>query len=106
MNRPFTRRQFLKRTTLGALAFPWLAGHGRAASPNEKLDIGVIGVANQGNYDLTNVASQNIVALCDVDDKHLAAAGEKFPQAKTCNDFRRLLDHPGLDAIVVAIPDH
>jgi predicted dehydrogenase len=108
MSSALTRRQFLKRATLAGLAVPLVAPHlnPRAAAANEKLDIGVIGVANQGNYDLTNVASQNIVALCDVDDKFLAAAAQKFPAAQTYNDFRRLLDQKGIDAIVVAIPDH
>jgi predicted dehydrogenase len=63
-------------------------------------------VANQGNYNLIHVASQNIVALCDVDDNYLAAAAKKFPEAKTYNDFRRLLDQKGIDAVVVATPDH
>ena len=108
MNQLITRRQFLQRTTLAGLSAPFIASQfsARAASANDKLDIGVIGVANQGNYDLTNVASQNIVALCDVDDKYLGAAAQKFPKAKTYNDFRRLLDQKGIDAVVVAIPDH
>lgn len=78
----------------------------RKLSANEKLNIGVIGVANQGNYDLTNVATENIVALCDVDDTYLAGARQKFPAAKTYNDFRRLLDRRDLDAVVIATPDH
>ncbi|MHC1766218.1 MAG: Gfo/Idh/MocA family protein [Verrucomicrobiia bacterium] len=102
-----SRRQFLRRTTVAGLA-PFLASGfaARGASPNEKLNIGVIGVANQGNYDLTNVAHENIVALCDIDDNHLRGASEKFPQAKTYNDFRRMLDQKGIDAVVVATPDH
>src|SRR5262249_6088481 len=93
---------------VAGLAAPFLAfGFAtRGASPNEKLDIGVIGVANQGNYDLTNVAHENIVALCDIDDNYLKAASEKFPPAKTYNDFRRMLDQKGIEAFVVAIRDH
>jgi predicted dehydrogenase len=41
-----------------------------------------------------------------VDDQLLAAEAQRFPQAKTYNDFRRMLDQPGIDAVVVAIPDH
>src|SRR5213075_200740 len=44
--------------------------------------------------------------LCDVDDGFLAAAAQKFPAAKTYNDFRRLLDQKDIDAVVIAIPDH
>jgi predicted dehydrogenase len=75
-------------------------------SPNEKLNIGVIGVANQGAYDLDNVRSQNIVALCDIDDNYLAAAAKDLPQAKTYNDYRKLLEQKGIDAVVIATPDH
>lgn len=103
-----TRRQFLRRTTVAVLAAPFLASGfaARGASRNEKLDVGVIGVANQGNYNLTNVAHENIVALCDIDDNYLKAASEKFPRAQTYNDFRRMLDQKGIDAVVVATPDH
>ena len=77
-----------------------------ARSPNEKLNIGVIGVAAQGAYNLGNVATENIVALCDIDEHRLGAAAEKFPGAKKYADYRRLLDQPDLDAVVVATPDH
>ncbi len=108
MNTAQTRRRFLQTSALASAGL-WLTP-GQAAprklSPNDKLNIGVIGVANQGNYDLTNVASQNIVALCDIDDHYLAAAAKNFPAAKTYNDFRQLLDRNDLDAVVVATPDH
>src|SRR6185436_20934097 len=59
----------------------------RKISPNEKLNIGVIGVAGRGGDDLREVASlENIVALCDVDSTHLAAAAQKYPSAKTYSD--------------------
>ena len=102
------RREFLRKSVFGAAGL-WLAGcrtAGRRISANEKLNIGVIGVAHQGSYNLSNVAGENIVALCDVDDTYLARAREKFPAAKTYSDFRRLLDQKDLDAVVVATPDH
>ena len=102
------RREFIRQSALGAAGL-WLAGcqsAPRRLSANEKPNIGVIGVANQGNYDMSNVASENIVALCDVDDNYLAKAAQRFPLAKTYNDFRRLLDQQDIDAIVVATPDH
>lgn len=103
------RRRFLQQTALtgaGLLMANLTLGKERKLSPNEKLNIGIIGVANQGNYDLSNVTSENIVALCDVDDSYLQAAAQKFPAATTYNDFRRLLDRNDLDAVVVATPDH
>ena len=102
------RREFLQQTVLGAGSL-WLAGcatSSRKISANEKLNLGIIGVAHQAQYDMNNVASENIVALCDVDDTFLAGAKQKFPAAKTYNDFRRLLDQKDVDAVVVATPDH
>jgi predicted dehydrogenase len=108
MDKLISRRRFLRSLSAAGVSLPFAARcwsvHG--TSPNEKLNIGIIGVANQGHYDLTNVAHENIVALCDVDDKYLAAAAQKFPEAKTYSDFRRMLDQTGIDAVVIAIPDH
>ena len=110
MSARYSRRQFLAASVIGAGGF-WIGSSPafakpRKLSPNEKLDIGVIGVANRGGDDLAGVASQNIVALCDVDDKFLAGAAKKFPSAKTYSDFRELLDQKGIDAVVIATPDH
>jgi predicted dehydrogenase len=109
MNSQLTRRQFLTNTALGAssLFVASLAPlRARAGSANDKLNIAMVGVANQAAYNLDNVSSENIVALCDVDDTFLAAAAQKHPGARTYNDFRRLLDQKGIDAVVVATPDH
>jgi len=108
MTQAVNRRRFIKRS-VAATAGLWFVGcrtQPRKQSANDKLNIAVIGVANQGSYNLSNVAGENIVALCDVDDTYLAAAAQKFPQAKTYNDFRRLLDQRDIDAVVVATPDH
>ena len=104
-----SRRRFLEQSTFGAAGLWWgglwvaRAGQG---SPNEKLNLGMIGAAHRAADDLDSVSSENIVALCDVDDGFLAAAAQKHPAAKTYNDFRRLLDRKDLDAVVVATPDH
>src|SRR5581483_6058872 len=103
-----SRREFVQRSAVAGAGL-MLAGADAGAqerSPNEKLNIGVIGVANQGAYDLANVSSQNIVALCDIDDNYLAAAAKTYPQAATYNDFRKMLERKDLDAVVIAIPDH
>lgn len=109
MNTLFNRRGFLKQGTIAGAGFLLarvsFAGS-RTISPNEKLNIGIIGVNHQGNYDMSNVATENIVALCDVDDTYLAAAAKRFAGAKTYNDFRRLLEQKDIDAVVIATPDH
>jgi len=80
----------------------------RASSPNEKLNIAVIGCGGQGAENLKQVSGQNIVALCNVDDERGAEAFGQFPRAKRFRDYRKLLDamHGQIDAVVVSIPDH
>ena len=108
MSRPLNRRQFLARTAAATTGACLGAGplRARALSPNEKLNIGMIGVANRAGEDLKEVSGENIVALCDIDDLYLAAAKAKYPGAKTYNDFRRLLDQRDIDAVVIGTPDH
>jgi predicted dehydrogenase len=88
----------------------WLARGpcGRAASPNEKLAVAVVGVAGRGGANLNGVQTENIVALCDVDSVNLGKAAGRFPQAKTYRDFRKMLDEVQgrIDAVVVSTPDH
>src|SRR5687767_536730 len=107
MRSSINRREFLKQSAVTGAGL-WLGNHGlaRAQSPNEKLNIAVVGVGGQGGGNLGQVASQNIVALCDIDARTLARAAERFPMAKTYTDYRRLLDQKGIDAVVVSTPDH
>jgi predicted dehydrogenase len=105
-----SRRQFLQQSALGVAAVS-VAGcatspSARKVSPNQKLNVAIIGVAGQGKYNTDHVAGENIVALCDVDENNLRAAGQRFPQAKIYHDFRRMLEQPDIDAVVVATPDH
>ena len=110
MSLPFSRRKFLRSAGVaagfGGLALPAFAA---SRSPNEKLHIAVIGVGGmRGGAHLDAVARENVVALCDVDARILAAAAGRFPKAKTFADFRRLLDrmHRQIDAVVISTPDH
>jgi len=111
MTNNLTRRQFLTRTTATAaglwLAAPQFLRAQPGSAANDKLNIGIIGVAGQGSFSVGQLKDiSNIVALCDVDENNLNAVGEKFPAAKRYRDFRRLIDQKDLDAIVVATPDH
>src|SRR5689334_1422563 len=113
MSRPIRRREFLRYVALtgpAAAGITWLAAPGRSlgapGSPNERLNIGVIGTINRAGANLDAVAGENIVALCDVDENYLSAAQRRFPRARTYNDFRRLLDQADVDAVVVSATDH
>src|SRR5262249_6692203 len=75
-------------------------------SPSEKLSIGLIGVGGRGAGNLDGVKSENIVALCDVDEKNLDKAARNFPKAQKYADFRKMLEEQkGLDAVVVSTPN-
>ncbi len=110
-----SRRYFLMGTA--AAVGGWAAGAQaagkkkkikiRKVSPNEKLNIAGIGVGGQGGNDIDNVNSENIVALCDVDDEHAARVYKRYPNAKVYRDFRVMLEkQKDIDAVVVGTPDH
>ncbi len=83
-----------------------LGGQGNV-SPSEKLNIAGIGVGGQGRWDLDNVSSENIVALCDVDWARAADTFKQYPKAKRYRDFRKMLEkETNIDAVVIATPDH
>lgn len=109
MSPRLTRRRFLSATAALAAGFGYLTCRAAAASKsiNEKLNIGIIGAGGRGGDNLAEVAGENIVALCDVDDRQLAAALKKHPHAKAYHDFRRLIaEHRDLDAVVISTTDH
>jgi predicted dehydrogenase len=109
VRRHTTRRSFLKQTALAGFGV-WVSGRSlqsQSKSPNEKLNIGIIGCGGKGHSDTQCVATENIVALCDVDQNNAAGCFKEFPNAKKYTDFRKMLDEEkSLDAVVVATPDH
>lgn len=75
-------------------------------APSGKLNIALIGCWGRCKAHFGAVSSENVVALCDVDENHIGLAAKQFPKAKHYVDWRRCLDHPGLDAIVCCTLDH
>jgi predicted dehydrogenase len=103
-----SRREFLKRAGIFGACI-WLGakpGFARTYQANEKLNIGVIGVANRGRDNLAGVSSENIVALCDIDETFLARAKTNYPDAAVFTDFRKMIETRGLDAVVISTADH
>jgi predicted dehydrogenase len=107
-----TRRRFLGTTTVLA-AFSIvprnvLGGAGEAA-PSEKMNIGCIGVGGmRGLDDVRSVMTENVYALCDVDETNLNRAAALLPKAKLYRDYREMLDkeQKNLQGITVTTPDH
>jgi predicted dehydrogenase len=104
--RRITRRAFVG----GTLAAGVVAGAPallRGQNLNNKLNIAMIGAGGRGQANLAGVASENIVALCDVNAPSLDMVGAKYPQAKKVADFRKLFDNPkDFDAVVVSTCEH
>jgi len=76
---------------------------------NDKLNVACVGLGLRGPQILVGAAaSENIVALCDVDSVKLDRAAETYPKAARYKDFRQMLEKEGknLDAVMVATPDH
>jgi predicted dehydrogenase len=74
----------------------------------EKLNVAAVGCGGQGGADLMAAArTENIVALCDVDDDRAAGNLARFPKAPKYKDFRVMLDKEGknIDAVTIGIPD-
>ncbi|MGA2864198.1 MAG: Gfo/Idh/MocA family oxidoreductase [Verrucomicrobiota bacterium] len=106
-----TRRQFLRGTALSTSTFLFVPGAvlglRGATPPSEKLNLAGIGVGGQGGGDLAQMQSENIVALCDVDQHYAAGTFKRYPQAKPFTDYRRMLDQmKEIDGVVVGTPDH
>jgi predicted dehydrogenase len=109
-----SRRQFLKHSAAAAGAVAASQAFGlpnilSARSPNEKLNIAGIGVGGQGTGDLRNcAATENIVALADVDWARAQGAFSTWEKATKYKDFREMLDKEAknIDAVVIATPDH
>lgn len=110
MKQQITRRTMLQTSALAGAGF-WLGTESSSRadqSPNEKLNLAFIGIGGRGSANLNGLKSQNVVALCDVDDKRAGGAYKKFPLAKKFYDYRKMLDELGrtLDGVVVSTPDH
>lgn len=110
MSKLLTRRQMLCRAAVagGVWTISGRLAPGRGASPNEKLNIAGIGVGGRGADNVRGVASENLVALCDVDEARAGRTFQGFPKSRRFQDFRKMFDqmHDQIDAVVIGTPDH
>jgi predicted dehydrogenase len=100
------RRQFLKSAALATTA----ASYTRILGANDRIRIGGIGTGGRCQYLLSllnNESGSQIAAICDVYEPHLSEAREKVaPAARAFADYRKLLEQPDIDAVVIGAPDH
>lgn len=107
-----TRREFVKSVLASGLGFTILrnARSAYAYAENEKLNIALVGVGGRGRWfvDTIPTLGENVVALCDVDERKAAEAYARFPELPGFHDYRVMLDKmaKGIDAVIIATPDH
>ncbi|MCK9280741.1 MAG: Gfo/Idh/MocA family oxidoreductase [Melioribacteraceae bacterium] len=105
-----TRRSFLTQSGMAAAAFTILPSYMRGDNkkvPSDLLNIAVVGIGGKGASDAQGVSSQNIVALCDIDDTMGMEVRKAYPKATQYRDYRKMLEkEKNLDAVVIATPDH
>ena len=101
------RRKFLQSlaVTGAGLLLPRTPIFG-ADAPSNKLNIALLGTWGRGEAHFNAISSENVVALCDVDEEHLAFGAKRFPGAKTYVDWRKCLDQKDVQAVVCCTLDH
>jgi predicted dehydrogenase len=93
---------------VGAFAAAPLFVPRSAWGANGRLAYGLIGAGGRGRYlsDTFQKLGAECVAIAEVYEPNLKTASEKAPNAKTYIDYNELLAQQGVDAVVIATPDH
>ena len=105
-----SRRSFVKKTfaiTAGISIIPrHVMGGTNFLAPSDQLTKAVIGVGGMGQGHL-NYEGTKLLAICDVDGRHLANTLKKVgPDVKGYRDFREVLARPDIDIVHIATPPH
>ncbi|MBW8001968.1 MAG: Gfo/Idh/MocA family oxidoreductase [Planctomycetes bacterium] len=121
-NKSINRRQFIKKavgTTAGVIGFPYIVrssalGKDGAVAPSNRIALGCIGMGGQGTGNMRGFLTKDkiqVVAVCDVDERHLKRA-LKLVKDKYGNndcagykDFREIIERRDIDAVSIALPD-
>jgi myo-inositol 2-dehydrogenase/D-chiro-inositol 1-dehydrogenase len=105
-----TRRDFIKKSAIGLVAYTIVPrkvlGGPRFIAPSDELTKAVIGVGSQGRSHFSYDGTQ-VVAICDVDKKHLELGASMLDKGvKTFTDYRELIQLPEVDIVHIATPPH
>lgn len=125
MSKPtHARRAFIQKLSKGVAASALIPGIAKAAedytqteslsrkyqSPNDTLQIALIGAGGMGNGDAqtaTSIPGVKLVAACDLYDGRLEYAKKKYGNdIFTTKDYREVLNRKDIDAVIIATPDH
>ena len=102
------RRQFVKSMAAAGAGVMILPGGSLlgANAPSNKLNVALIGTWGRALAHFRTISSENIVALCDINENHIASAAKKFPKAKHYVDWRKCLDQKDIDSVICCTTDH
>jgi predicted dehydrogenase len=112
------RRDFIKKTALAGaaigLAGPMSIARGAGSSPNDQVTVAIMGGRGRARAmarSFAGVRSTVVKSVYDVDSRPLARLADDVSERQgskpeTGTDFRRALDDPDIDALVIAAPDH
>jgi predicted dehydrogenase len=113
-NQSFSRRRFIKTAGTAAIAAPVIMqsslAQGKGVAASDRINLGIIGCGALGNVSLNICSSQPgvvVTAACDAWKERLDPVLAKF--RGTCTgytDFREMLRHKDLDAVIIATPAH
>ena len=106
---PLNRRNFLSASVAAGLTTSLSASTLRAANANDEINLGFVscgGRAGQLMGQFTSGPGVNVAGLCDVDEKRLGLAKERFPKAQGWSDMRELINSDSIDVVVVATCNH
>ena len=117
-----SRRNFVRTTAKGIVGLGILnliplsviARMRKNVSPNDRIQIGLIGCKGMGFANLRSMLKMSeveVVGLCDVDDGVLAERSAElveagFKKPKKYKDYRKLLESKDVDVVIVGTPDH
>lgn len=111
-HRSHSRRRFLSHAGLSLMASPLIFGRAvRAADArpaSDRVIAALIGCGGRGMglLGIHDDPGCTLAAVCDVDLQRMAAAKNRIGVCDTFQDFRRILDRPDIDAVLIATPDH
>lgn len=98
------RRDFL--TSAAGLTILKSGGLRGQNAPGNRLNVALIGVWGRGTAHYNVLRNENVVALCDINDRRTKEALALFPKAKTYWDWRRCLDQKDIEAVIICTADH
>ncbi len=115
----YNRRNFLTTSAKVALgagltqSLPLDAAARHLVSPNDRINLGVIGINGMGWANTKSIlknADVNLIAVCDVDEnvinKRMTELNALGIKPSTYGDYRELLDNKDVDVVIIGTPDH